>query len=87
MEDPPIHADMVKATEADTVLGRFGETSEFAAVLAFPASDEGRWITAQVIEASTRCDWSLSCCRTGGSLRVSELTRAVGSGRNNQTLH
>lgn len=52
MEDPPIHADMVKATEADTVLGRFGETSEFAAVLAFPASDEGRWITAQVIEAS-----------------------------------
>lgn len=45
-------ADMVKAIEADTALGRFGETSDIAAVVAFLASDEGRWVTAQVIEAS-----------------------------------
>lgn len=44
--------DMVSAIEADTALGRFGETSEIAAVVAFLASDEGRWVTAQVIEAS-----------------------------------
>ncbi|MBS7541507.1 SDR family NAD(P)-dependent oxidoreductase [Ancylobacter oerskovii] len=46
------NADMVTAIEADTALGRFGETSDIAAVVAFLASDEGRWITAQVIEAS-----------------------------------
>lgn len=46
------NADMVKAIEADTALGRFGETSEIAATVAFLASDEGRWVTAQVIEAS-----------------------------------
>lgn len=45
-------AEMVSAIEADTALGRFGETSDIAAVVAFLASDEGRWITAQVIEAS-----------------------------------
>lgn len=44
--------DMVRAIEADTALGRFGETSDIAAVVAFLASDEGRWVTAQVIEAS-----------------------------------
>ncbi|MFE2057954.1 SDR family oxidoreductase [Streptomyces sp. NPDC059446] len=33
-------------------LGRFGEASDVAAVVAFLASDEGRWVTAQVIEAS-----------------------------------
>ncbi|WP_144636632.1 SDR family NAD(P)-dependent oxidoreductase [Bordetella genomosp. 13] len=46
------NADMVKTIEADTALGRFGETSDIAAVVAFLASDEGRWVTAQVIEAS-----------------------------------
>lgn len=46
------NADMVKAIEADTALKRFGETSDIAAVVAFLASDEGRWVTAQVIEAS-----------------------------------
>ncbi|WP_326542712.1 SDR family NAD(P)-dependent oxidoreductase [Pseudorhodoferax sp.] len=46
------NADMVKAIEADTALGRFGEPSEIASVVAFLASDEGRWVTAQVIEAS-----------------------------------
>jgi len=44
--------DMVRAIEADTALGRFGETSDIAAVVAFLASDEGRWVTGQVIEAS-----------------------------------
>ncbi|MFD1704574.1 SDR family NAD(P)-dependent oxidoreductase [Methylopila henanensis] len=43
---------MVKAIEADTALGRFGETSDVACVVAFLASDEGRWVTGQVIEAS-----------------------------------
>ncbi|MNK75893.1 3-oxoacyl-[acyl-carrier-protein] reductase FabG [compost metagenome] len=46
------NAAMVKAIETDTALGRFGETSEVAAVVTFLASDAGRWVTAQVIEAS-----------------------------------
>jgi 3-oxoacyl-[acyl-carrier protein] reductase len=46
------NADMVKAIEADTALGRFGEPSDIASVVAFLASAEGRWVTAQVIEAS-----------------------------------
>ncbi|WP_316777980.1 SDR family oxidoreductase [Pedobacter antarcticus] len=46
------NADMVKSIEADTALGRFGETTDIAAVVAFLASHEGRWVTAQVIEAS-----------------------------------
>jgi NAD(P)-dependent dehydrogenase (short-subunit alcohol dehydrogenase family) len=44
--------EMVAAIEADTALGRFGEASDIAAVVAFLASDEGRWVTGQVIEAS-----------------------------------
>ncbi|MBB2754223.1 UNVERIFIED_ORG: NAD(P)-dependent dehydrogenase (short-subunit alcohol dehydrogenase family) [Rhizobium aethiopicum] len=46
------NAEMVKAIEADTALSRFGETSDVSAVVAFLASDAGRWVTAQVIEAS-----------------------------------
>ncbi|WP_313167886.1 SDR family NAD(P)-dependent oxidoreductase [Massilia oculi] len=46
------NADMVKAIEADTALGRFGDTTDIAAVVAFLASSEGRWVTGQVIEAS-----------------------------------
>ena len=46
------NAEMTKAIEADTALGRFGEPSEIAAVTAFLASDDGRWVTGQVIEAS-----------------------------------
>jgi len=45
-------ASIVKAIEADTAFGRFGETTDIAAVVAFLASDEGRWVTGQVIEAS-----------------------------------
>ncbi len=44
--------ELVKAIEGETALGRFGETSDVAAVVAFLASEEGRWVTAQVIEAS-----------------------------------
>jgi 3-oxoacyl-[acyl-carrier protein] reductase len=44
--------EMVAAIETDTALGRFGEASDIAAVVAFLASDEGRWVTAQVIETS-----------------------------------
>ena len=46
------NAEMVKMIEADTALGRFGEPADVAAVVAFLASEEGRWVTAQVIEAS-----------------------------------
>lgn len=46
------NADMVKLIEGDTALGRFGETSDIAAVVAYLASNESRWVTAQVIEAS-----------------------------------
>ncbi len=45
-------AEMVTAIETDTALGRFGEPSDIAAVVAFLASDEGRWVTGQIIEAS-----------------------------------
>ncbi|PTQ13020.1 short-chain dehydrogenase [Sphingomonas oleivorans] len=44
--------EMVTAIEGDTALGRFGEPLDVAAVVAFLASGEGRWVTAQVIEAS-----------------------------------
>ncbi|WP_245851527.1 SDR family NAD(P)-dependent oxidoreductase [Pseudomonas segetis] len=46
------NAEMVKAIEADTALGRFGETSDIASIVAFLASDDARWVTGQVIEAS-----------------------------------
>ncbi|MFI5843871.1 SDR family NAD(P)-dependent oxidoreductase [Catenuloplanes sp. NPDC051500] len=46
------NAHMVAAIEADTTLGRFGEPEEIASVVAFLASEEGRWVTGQVIEAS-----------------------------------
>ncbi|ODR15773.1 SDR family NAD(P)-dependent oxidoreductase [Mycolicibacterium porcinum] len=46
------NADLVSVIKAETVLGRFGEASEIAAVVAFLASEDGRWVTAQVIEAS-----------------------------------
>lgn len=44
--------ELVRAVEAEIALGRFGEPSEIAAVVAFLASDEGRWVTGQTIEAS-----------------------------------
>ena len=44
--------ELVKAVEAQIALGRFGEPSEIAAVVAFLASDEGQWVTGQTIEAS-----------------------------------
>jgi 3-oxoacyl-[acyl-carrier protein] reductase len=37
---------------AETILGRVGEPEDIAAVVAFLASDQARWITGQVIEAS-----------------------------------
>ncbi len=44
------NADMVAAIETDTALGRFGEPEEIASVVAFLVSEEGRWVTGQVIE-------------------------------------
>lgn len=46
------NADIVKAIEGDTALGRFGEPADIAAVAAFLASDQGRWVTGQILEAS-----------------------------------
>jgi 3-oxoacyl-[acyl-carrier protein] reductase len=46
------NADMVSAIERETALGRFGEVAEIASVVAFLASTESQWVTAQVIEAS-----------------------------------
>lgn len=46
------NAGMVAQIEADTALGRFGEAADIAGVVAFLASEAGRWVTAQVIEAS-----------------------------------
>lgn len=44
--------DMVKAIEGDTAFGRFGESSEIAAVVHFLATDNAQWVTGQVVEAS-----------------------------------
>lgn len=46
------NAEITKAIEADTSLGRFGETSDIAGVVGFLASEQGGWITGQIIEAS-----------------------------------
>lgn len=44
--------EMVRGIEADTALSRFGEPSDIASVVAFLASEDGRWVTGQIIEAS-----------------------------------
>jgi 3-oxoacyl-[acyl-carrier protein] reductase len=44
--------ELLKAAEAQIALGRFGEPSEIAAVVAFLASDDGHWVTGQTLEAS-----------------------------------
>jgi 3-oxoacyl-[acyl-carrier protein] reductase len=46
------NVDMVAAIGADTALGRFGQAGDIADVVAFLVSDQGRWVTGQVIEAS-----------------------------------
>ncbi|GIJ35290.1 SDR family NAD(P)-dependent oxidoreductase [Micromonospora sediminimaris] len=37
---------------ARVALGRLGEADDVASIIAFLASDEGRWVTGQVIDAS-----------------------------------
>ena len=44
--------ESAKQIAAETILGRVGQPGDIAAVVAFLASDEARWITGQVIEAS-----------------------------------
>lgn len=46
------NTEMVKSIESDTALGRFGDTTEIASVVAFLASKDGGWVTGQIIEAS-----------------------------------
>lgn len=43
---------MLAAIESDTALGRFGEPEDIATTVAFLASDDARWLTGQVVEAS-----------------------------------
>lgn len=51
-KEPTPGAGENEMIEDHTSLGRFGETSDIAAVVAYLAFDESRWVTAQVIEAS-----------------------------------
>ena len=45
-------AETVRRVESQTALGRLGTPEDIAAVVAFLASDNSRWITGQYIEAS-----------------------------------
>jgi 3-oxoacyl-[acyl-carrier protein] reductase len=45
-------ANVVQQVSAHTALGRLGETEDIAAVAAWLASDDARWVTGQYIEAS-----------------------------------
>ncbi|MDG0024589.1 SDR family oxidoreductase [Trinickia sp. Y13] len=47
-----LKAKRLSLPEAKIALGRFGEPSESAAVVAFLASGEGHWVTRQTLEAS-----------------------------------
>ncbi len=49
-----LHANpaALAATEAATALNRLGQPEDIAAVVAFLASDDGRWVTGQVIDAT-----------------------------------
>ncbi|MEU8385733.1 SDR family oxidoreductase [Streptosporangium sp. NPDC048865] len=44
--------ELAKQQVAHVALGRLGESEDVASVIAFLASDEGRWVTGQVIDAS-----------------------------------
>lgn len=44
--------ELIEPQARRTALGRIGEAADVAAVIAFLASEDGRWITAQDIEAS-----------------------------------
>ncbi|MCY1497889.1 3-oxoacyl-[acyl-carrier-protein] reductase FabG [compost metagenome] len=46
------NAEMTKSIEADTALGKFGEATDIANLVAFLASKDGSWVTGQIIEAS-----------------------------------
>jgi 3-oxoacyl-[acyl-carrier protein] reductase len=50
-ENPDQNRDFLAGEIAATPLGRIGEPSDIANVVAFLASDEGRWITGQLIGA------------------------------------
>ncbi len=46
------NAELAAQQVARVALGRLGESEDVASVIAFLASDEGRWVTGQVIDAS-----------------------------------
>jgi NAD(P)-dependent dehydrogenase (short-subunit alcohol dehydrogenase family) len=46
------HPEIIPAIAAKTALGRIGEPGDVGAVIAMLASDDGRWITGQSIEAT-----------------------------------
>lgn len=45
-------SDFQKRTEADTPLGRIGQPDDIAAIAAFLASDDARWVNGQTIAAA-----------------------------------
>jgi NAD(P)-dependent dehydrogenase (short-subunit alcohol dehydrogenase family) len=46
------HPEIIPAIAAKTALGRIGEPADIGAAIAMLASDDGRWITGQSIEAT-----------------------------------
>jgi NAD(P)-dependent dehydrogenase (short-subunit alcohol dehydrogenase family) len=44
--------ELVESFAKDTALGRIAEPRDIADVVAFLCSDDARWVTGQVIEAS-----------------------------------
>ncbi len=46
------HPELIPPIAAQTALGRIGEPGDVGAVIAYLASDDARWITAQDLEAS-----------------------------------
>jgi NAD(P)-dependent dehydrogenase (short-subunit alcohol dehydrogenase family) len=48
----PDNAAAISGATADTALGRIGQPQDIADIVGFLASDRGRWVTGQVIDAT-----------------------------------
>ena len=47
-----IGGDMQKKREAETPLGRIGQPSDIAPIVAFFASNDSGWLTGEIVNAS-----------------------------------